>query len=156
VTAGLGGLIVDRRRELGMTQQDLARRLGVPTANLSQIEHSPSRWRSRLLWALAAELHLPQLELALAAGVITDLPILDGTTGQGTNGFDDLVLAYLSGDEEIIKEPPGRSRLLRLVDKLEPEDAEFLASIARQLIARRRTPDALPIDTSVGDLVDSL
>jgi transcriptional regulator with XRE-family HTH domain len=136
-----------------MTQQDLARRLGVPTANLSQIEHSPSRWQSRLLWALAAELHLPQLELALAAGVITDLPQLDGSSGELDAEFDELVLSYLSGEDDRVEGPPGRSRLLRLIDKLEPEDAEFLASVARQLIDRRRTPIIAPDSHALSEAV---
>src|SRR5215207_11765302 len=71
---GLGKLSVARRRELGYSQQDLARMIGVPAANLSQLEHSPSRWRSRLIPALADALGVSQLELVIAARVISDLP----------------------------------------------------------------------------------
>jgi transcriptional regulator with XRE-family HTH domain len=137
MVAGLGGLIVGRRRELGLTQQELARRIGVPTANLSQLEHSTSRWQSRLLWALADELRLPQLELALAAGVITDLPRLDVGGAPGSEAMDDLVNAFFNGASDGVVEG-GRTRLSRMVEDLDPEDAEFLAAIARQLIERRR------------------
>jgi transcriptional regulator with XRE-family HTH domain len=137
MVAGLGGLIVGRRRELGLTQQELARRIGVPTANLSQLEHSTSRWQSRLLWALADELRLPQLELALAAGVITDLPRLDADRAPGPEAIDDLVIAFFNGSTDGMSET-GRTRLSRMVEDLDPDDAEFLAAIARQLIERRR------------------
>jgi transcriptional regulator with XRE-family HTH domain len=135
--SGLGGLVIQRRRELGLTQQELARRIGVPTANLSQLEHSTSRWQSRLLWALADELRLPQLELALAAGVITDLPRLDNGPVEPTGTIDDLVIAYLNGTSDGPVEE-ARPRLARLVEQLDAEDAEFLAAVARQLIERRQ------------------
>ena len=140
--SGLGGLVVERRRELGLTQQELARRIGVPTANLSQLEHSTSRWQSRLLWALAEELRLPQLEVALAAGVINDLPALTDGDHPGRQEIDELVIAYFAGPAEGIA-GHGRTRLARLVEELEPKDAEFLAAIARQLIERRRGPAAV-------------
>ncbi|MEA2512948.1 MAG: helix-turn-helix protein [Thermomicrobiales bacterium] len=136
--SGLGGLVIERRRELGLTQQELARRIGVPTANLSQLEHSTSRWQSRLLWALADELRLPQLELVLAARVIADLPPLDAASVLGRGAIEDLISAFLA-DPDAGNSGGGRSHLSGLVEDLDAEDAEFLAALARQLIARRRT-----------------
>jgi transcriptional regulator with XRE-family HTH domain len=149
--SGLGGLVIQRRRELGLTQQELARRIGVPTANLSQLEHSTSRWQSRLLWALADELRLPQLELALAAGVITDLPRLDAGRTEPTEAIDDLVIAYLKGTADGPADEV-RPRLARLVEELDAEDAEFVAAVARQLIARRQPLSPVP-GTSGQELV---
>jgi transcriptional regulator with XRE-family HTH domain len=153
MTNGLGGLVIQRRHELGLTQQELARRIGVPTANLSQLEHSTSRWQSRLLWALAEELRLPQLELALAAGVITDLPRLDVGRVEPTEAIDDLVIAYLNGTNDGPAEEV-RPRLVRLVEELDAEDVEFLAAVAWQLIERRRPLLSAP-DTAGLELVAS-
>jgi transcriptional regulator with XRE-family HTH domain len=141
--SGLGGLVIERRRELGLTQQQLARRIGVPTPNLSQLELSSSRWQSRLLWVLAKELRLPQLELALAAGVITDLPRLDVARAGQVDAIDDVVAAYLSGP---VDKPVDEARppVARLVAELGPEDAEFLAAVARQLIQRRQPVSSAP------------
>ncbi len=141
--SGLGGLVIQRRRELGLTQQELARRIGVPTASLSQLEHATWRWQSRLLWALAHELRLPQLELALAAGVITDLPRLDLGRVEPTGAIDDLVIAFLNGTGDGLAEGV-RPRLARLVEELDTGDAEFLVAVARQLIERRQPPSPVP------------
>jgi transcriptional regulator with XRE-family HTH domain len=135
-----------------MTQQELARRIGVPTANLSQIEHSTSRWQSRLLWALAEELQLPQLELALAAGIITDLPLLSRDSNQATD-IDRLVLTVLGGQERDGGESLVPAKLLTLIETLDPDDAELLAAIAHQLIDRRRRPVALPSDQPGTDAI---
>jgi transcriptional regulator with XRE-family HTH domain len=137
MVGGLGGLIVGRRRELGLTQQELARRLGVPTANLSQLEHSTSRWQSRLLWALAEHLRLPQLEVALAARIITDLPALEDEGAAGAVDLDEMVRVHMNGSGGGGGED-GRTRLGRMLDDLAPGDAEFLAEVASQLVERRR------------------
>jgi transcriptional regulator with XRE-family HTH domain len=142
---GLGRLIVERRRELGMTQQELARRIGVPTANLSQIEHSASRWQSRLLWVLAEELRLPQIELALAAGIITDLPSLGRDSSEAAD-IDRLMLTVLAGREREGAEPTAATDLLSLIDALESPEVELIAAIARQFADRRRQPVLLPPD----------
>jgi transcriptional regulator with XRE-family HTH domain len=125
---GLGSLLVERRRELGLTQQVLAQRIGVPAANLSVLERSTSRWHARLFWALAQALRVPQLELALAAGVITDLPPLSSSRTSAPDQNDHVI-----GER-------GSTRLERLVEELEPNDADFLAAIAQHLLERRRLP----------------
>ena len=136
----LGKLIVHRRQELGFSQQELARRIGVPKSNLSLLEHSPSRWRSRLLATLAAELQLPQLELALAAGIITDLPPLPASTTAGVTGSDGLTV----DQHQLEFDPPngGPSALAELLGDLHPADSAFLAVLAEQLIVRRQAPPA--------------
>lgn len=130
---GLGPLILRRRRELGLSQQELARRIGVPTASMSSLEQTVSRWQSRLVVALARELCLPQIELALAAGIVTDLPPLDG----GEPGDDlDAVLAGLGAG---VPEPSGAPTLDRLahdIAALPSAHQRFLAALIRQLQAR--------------------
>jgi transcriptional regulator with XRE-family HTH domain len=133
---GLGKLIVERRKELGYSQQDLARMIGVPAANLSQLEHSPSRWRSRLIPALADALGVSQLELVMAAKVISDLPPFPSPNN--TDNIADAFLPLLSGNGQLGHEP-AQERLRRLVEDLTPDETEFLLAVAETFL--RRYPD---------------
>jgi transcriptional regulator with XRE-family HTH domain len=133
---GLGKLIVKRRRELRLSQQDLARKLGVPAANLSQLEHSASRWRSRLIPALAEALQVSQLELALAAGIIDDLPPFPSTVGSEIDD-DPLYPNLLTTDGQ--DEPP-EERLVNLLRDLSPKEIEFLVAVTETFL--RRQPGA--------------
>jgi transcriptional regulator with XRE-family HTH domain len=134
---GLGKLIVERRKELGYSQQDLARMIGVPSANLSQLEHSPSRWRSRLIPALADALGVSQLELVMAARVISDLPPFPSPNR--TDDIADAFLPLLSENGQLGREP-ALHRLRQLVEDLTPDETEFLLAVAETLL--RRYPDA--------------
>jgi transcriptional regulator with XRE-family HTH domain len=136
---GLGKLIVKRRRELRLSQQDLARKLGVPAANLSQLEHSASRWRSRLIPALAEALQVSQLELALAAGIIDDLPPFPSTEASDID--DDPLypnLVTTTGQDELPDE-----RLVNLLRTLSPKEIEFLLAVT-ETFAQRQQVEASP------------
>lgn len=66
----LGDLVMHRRRELGLTQQELSQRAGMSQEWVSTLErgriHQP---RVTALRALARELRLPADELVVAVGV---------------------------------------------------------------------------------------
>ncbi len=111
---GLGKLIVQRRKDLGFSQQDLARMVGVPAANLSQLEHSTSRWRSRLIPALATSLRVSQLELALAAGIIDDLPPFPSVDSP-ENDDDPLYPTLVQADTQLAQ---PEERLISLISEL--------------------------------------
>jgi transcriptional regulator with XRE-family HTH domain len=132
---GLGKLIVARRKELGYSQQDLARMIGVPAANLSQLEHSPSRWRSRLIPALADALGVSQLELVIAARVISDLPPFPSSGA--AEEIDDPFLPRLEvnghGNPDWANE-----RLRTLSSDLTPAETEFLLAVAETFLTRRQ------------------
>jgi transcriptional regulator with XRE-family HTH domain len=139
VVDGLGKLIVARRKELGYSQQDLARMIGVPAANLSQLEHSPSRWRSRLIPALADALGVSQLELVMAARVISDLPPFPSPNN--VDDFEDSLLSLISGNGHLTRED-AQERLRRLVDDLTLDETEFLLAVAETF--PKRYPDHQP------------
>jgi transcriptional regulator with XRE-family HTH domain len=135
--AGLGKLIIQRRKDLGLTLQDLARIVGVPAANLSQLEHSASRWRSRLIPALADALQVSQLELALAAGIIDDLPPFPSP--ESTNIEGDLL--YPNHQQLETSPPPLRERLRDLVEELSPAEIEFLLAVSETFPHHETTED---------------
>lgn len=69
VESALGNLIRARREELGLTQDDLAARIGTSGAYLSQIETGIKRWPRKYVPALARELGIAEYVMAKAAGV---------------------------------------------------------------------------------------
>src|SRR4051812_40097467 len=119
---GLGKLIVQRRKDLGLSQQDLARMVGVPAANLSQLEHCSARWRSRLIPALADALQVSQLEIALAAGIIDDLPPFPSPDVAVT--VSDPLYPNLRPSAGSL--PPQKERLGNLLEDLSQAEIEFL------------------------------
>jgi len=66
----VGWLVRERRVALGMSQEELARRLGMKREYLSQIETGKPKWPQKYIPALSVELAIPEVELALAAGKI--------------------------------------------------------------------------------------
>src|SRR5687768_16953870 len=68
----LAAFVRRRRGDLGLTQKELAERMGVIPARVSQIETGDPKWPQTLVPALADALGVSQVELALAAGVITE------------------------------------------------------------------------------------
>ena len=68
----LGALVREKRKEIGITQYQLALRLGVQPAYLSQIETGTRRWPGKYTEALARELGVSEVALAVAAGLISD------------------------------------------------------------------------------------
>lgn len=67
---GIGGFIQKRREELGLSQLELARRVGMDRAYLSQVENSATKWPQKYVTRLADALQVPEVELAIAAGKI--------------------------------------------------------------------------------------
>jgi transcriptional regulator with XRE-family HTH domain len=148
MVGGLGKLIVQRRRDLGLSQQDLARMLGVPAANLSQLEHSASRWRSRLIPALADALQVSQLELALTAGIIDDLPPYP--SAEGSNEIDDPLYPALSRDPMPHEQP--EIRLGNVVKDLTPDEIEFLLAVSATFLRHHQSGESKSVSrASNGD-----
>jgi transcriptional regulator with XRE-family HTH domain len=151
---GLGNLIVMRRKELGYSQQDLARMIGVPAANLSQLEHSPSRWRSRLVPALAGALDVSQLELVMAARVISDLPPFPSPTAEP---LDDPFLPAFEFNG-VSNPERAKERLHAIANDLTPAETEFLLAIAETFLIRNKrdsiSTEPLPI-TSFPEMIEA-
>lgn len=143
MSRGLGRLIQQRRYQLGMSQQELARRLGIPTANLSSLEHNFSRWQSRLIVALSNELRLPQIEIALAAGMITDLPPFDDPVEP-----EDLEGIFLHVPEELTAQLTEAEHrvIIEGLASLSADKVRFLKAVVEQLTQRAAEPslDDLP------------
>jgi transcriptional regulator with XRE-family HTH domain len=135
---GLGKLIVGRRKELGYSQQDLARMIGVPAANLSQLEHSPSRWRSRLIPALADALGVSQLELIMAARVISDLPPFPSP-----GAAEELRDPYLPTFEVNGRADQAKERFRLLSDELTEDEIDFLLAVAETFSRRGSDRDRM-------------
>lgn len=66
----LGELIRRQRMRFGWTQAELAERLQVDRAYISQIETGARKWPRELIPGLAHVLQLSQVEMAVAAGLI--------------------------------------------------------------------------------------
>jgi transcriptional regulator with XRE-family HTH domain len=66
----MGQLVRDARLKKGWRQIDLAKKLGVDDAYLSQIETGARRWPQELVRPLADALGLSQVDMAVAAGLI--------------------------------------------------------------------------------------
>jgi transcriptional regulator with XRE-family HTH domain len=148
MVGGLGKLIVQRRRDLGLSQQDLARKLGVPAANLSQLEHSASRWRSRLIPALADALQVSQLELALAAGIIDDLPPYP--SAEESHEVQDPLYPALSRDTMPLARP--EIRLRNMMKDITPDEVEFLLAVSATFLQRRQSGENISVSrASNGD-----
>src|SRR5207244_1359687 len=97
------------------------------------LEHSASRWRSRLIPALAEALQVSQLELALAAGIIDDLPPFPSTEASDTDD-DPLYPNLVTSDAQ--DELP-EERLVNLLKKLSPKEIEFLIAVTETFVQRQ-------------------
>lgn len=67
---GLGRLIRDYRIKHGLSQSEMADRLGMTRAYLSQIESRNRDWPQKYISAISRELRVSQIDLAIAAGKI--------------------------------------------------------------------------------------
>jgi transcriptional regulator with XRE-family HTH domain len=86
---GLGEFVLTRRRELGLTQAELARRVGVVPAYLSQIENGHRKWPKKYIAQLATSLRVTESELETAASLINfpqpqGFPLIVGCTADTT------------------------------------------------------------------------
>ena len=70
----IGTLLADRRKEKGMTQQDVADRLKTSRANYSHMETTRRRDQNRLLVEVCEVLDIDPLEMVLALGFKVRLP----------------------------------------------------------------------------------
>jgi len=68
--ANVGWLVKERRKEMGLSQEELARRLGMKREYLSQIESGKPKWPQKYIGDIARELGVSPISLALAAGKI--------------------------------------------------------------------------------------
>jgi hypothetical protein len=109
--------------------------IGVPAANLSQLERSPSRWRSRLIPALANALGVSQLELVIAARVIDDLPPFPSP--DAAEEFRDPFLPTLEVNGHASPER-AKERLRVIAGDLTPAETEFLLAVAETFLIRRQ------------------
>jgi transcriptional regulator with XRE-family HTH domain len=149
---GLGNLIVTRRKELGYSQQDLARMIGVPAANLSQLEHSPSRWRSRLIPALAGALDVSQLELVMAAKVISDLPPFPSPTAEPVD--DPFLPAFeING---VANPERAKERLRSIANELTAAETDLLLAIAETFLVRNQRDSVTADPFSVTNFAEIL
>jgi transcriptional regulator with XRE-family HTH domain len=138
----LGQLIRERRAELGMTQEELAERIGKGQNYLSHVERGRIQRPGReIMRAIADALDLPMVDLVVASAGWADLSDIGDAAGHGPDGELDVTaplyvylqahLHELSEDEqrviiEVIRmiirnkrgQPPVRSSL---VERQEPQ-----------------------------------
>lgn len=67
----LGRFIRERRKVLGLTQEVLADRCGAHAPYISMIESGKRTWPQKHISALARELGVSEVEMAIVAGVIS-------------------------------------------------------------------------------------
>lgn len=70
----LGVAIRSVRRQLGITQQDLAERSGISQTSLSQIENSVKRPSNKTIQSICLVLEVPEAVLYILAMQDTDVP----------------------------------------------------------------------------------
>lgn len=72
----VGRAIADRRNELGLTQEEVARQLGLSRASLANIETGRQKILLHYLYLIATALKVSRVEdlLPAAAGLATDTP----------------------------------------------------------------------------------
>ena len=68
---GLGAMIRDARVRRGMTQDQLARRIGAVGSYVSMVETGVRKWPQELIAPIADALGLDQIDMAIAAGLIS-------------------------------------------------------------------------------------
>lgn len=71
VPLGIGPFIRERRQALGLTQRQLGEKAGIDRTIISQFENSLTRWPRKYVAALAEALEVSEVELAIAAGVLS-------------------------------------------------------------------------------------
>jgi transcriptional regulator with XRE-family HTH domain len=76
---GLGALVRDRRLRLGWTQAELADRVSTSSQHISQIETGARKWPREIVPELADALGLSEVEMAMAAGLISPQPVRQPT-----------------------------------------------------------------------------
>jgi len=115
MAGGLGVYLRDRRTQLRLTQERVAKAAGISRSHLSQIESGkiglPNAETRRLL---AKTLSIDHLDLLIAAG-------------------------ELSAEEAVANCPGFRSELGEIFDRLDPESRDVLLSLARLLARRDRS-----------------
>lgn len=70
VPVGLGAMIREARLRRGMTQDELAERIGAVGSYVSQIETGARKWPQELIPAIADALKLDEVDMAIAAGIL--------------------------------------------------------------------------------------
>lgn len=76
-SAGLGEMVRTRRMQLGMTQHELALQIQSSDAYVSMIELGKKQWPRRFVPELSRILGVSQVDMAIAAGLISDPALED-------------------------------------------------------------------------------
>ena len=71
-STGLGQVVRSRRLALGLTQHELALRLGSSDMYVTMIERGAKQWPRKYVPALSRELGVSEVDMAIAAGLISD------------------------------------------------------------------------------------
>lgn len=134
----LGARLESRRAELGLSRQDLARKLGTTVNWIVDLERSSFRWKNKSLIRVAAALEMPQIEVAIAAGVITDLPPYPEPviTNDGTTRADQVQIRQLLGWESLEIEK-ARAEFDELASACTLDELQFIQAVLQQMIERR-------------------
>lgn len=122
----LGELIKAARQRRGWTQDDLAKRLGVERSYVSQWETGTRKWPQEHIRAIAENLGLSQIKMAIAAGIIDD---------------PDEARAPATDDPS-----PGYEALMYVAEQMEEREREALARIGTDLIKLRPTESVATIE----------
>ncbi len=130
----LGIRISERRESLGLSKQDLARKLGTTVSWVIDLERSGWRWRNKSLIRVSQVLDMPQLELAIAAGVITDLPAYPSRASVDVEiqTSDRLIVQeFLGGNSD--EAAATRNELINLIRSLDLDELRFVLAVTCQV-----------------------
>ncbi len=162
----LGAFIKQRRAELGLSQRELAKRIGISSGYMSQIESGVRKWPQKYITAIAKELDVTEYTLAREAGMVKRMPdqpwhepmtaaLADMTRREGEEFA--LVMGQLSLEISLAR------------NELEPEDIEQRRALIGEMertyqvqLESLRTPDGgyfvgtSHSDSRLGLRIDSL
>ena len=129
--AHVGELVLERREALGLSQQELADRVGASRSYISQIEGGNRKWPAKYVPALARALDLSEDELREAAG--RKRPLRRGKPRASLEPLDGVSASMVAA-----------------IERLAPEQRHALALLIVVLRGLERSPDY------PGDVVEDL
>lgn len=135
----IGGLIKTTRKRAGMTQKQLAERLGVSYVNISQLENDQRTPKCETVLSIAAALGVEWEEL---------VPVNMQGNMIAAHVIEKAGLKLVSRKDKKVKQTPTpRERINAALDQMTPEGQERVAGYAEDILPRYQAsaaPESTP------------
>lgn len=131
-----GKLIRERRRQLNLTQEQVARRLGVSTPYVGHLEASKRRPSLRTVGRLAGVLGFKESELYLVANPEAAALLRPTESAQSPSTWSQFKRVYLTAANVAQDEIDVLSRVASMGPVQSPRDFLYLLNSVRQTLGR--------------------